>query len=87
MLPRTAALSVSAARRCRLSMLPVARSSAAGPRPPCWTRRSPPGAAGCWATVRSWNAASFRVLEKLGFERSHSTWDEHGEIVWNVREL
>jgi RimJ/RimL family protein N-acetyltransferase len=40
-----------------------------------------------WATVRSWNAASFRVLEKLGFERSHSTWDEHGEIVWNVREL
>ena len=40
-----------------------------------------------WATVRSWNVASFRVLEKLGFERRHSTWDERGEIAWNVREL
>jgi RimJ/RimL family protein N-acetyltransferase len=40
-----------------------------------------------WATVRTWNAASFRVLEKLGFERRHSTWDERGEIVWNVRDL
>jgi RimJ/RimL family protein N-acetyltransferase len=40
-----------------------------------------------WATVRSWNVASFRVLEKLGFERRHSTWDDGGEIVWNVREL
>jgi RimJ/RimL family protein N-acetyltransferase len=40
-----------------------------------------------WATVRTWNAASFRVLEKLGFERRHSTWDEGGELVWNVREL
>lgn len=40
-----------------------------------------------WATVRSWNAPSFRVLEKLGFERRHSTWDDGGELVWNVREL
>jgi RimJ/RimL family protein N-acetyltransferase len=40
-----------------------------------------------WSTVRIWNNASFRVLEKLGFERHHSTWDERGEIVWNVREL
>lgn len=40
-----------------------------------------------WSTVRAWNAASFRVLEKLGFERHHSTWDEDGEIVWSVREL
>jgi RimJ/RimL family protein N-acetyltransferase len=40
-----------------------------------------------WSTVRPPNAASFRVLEKLGFERHHSTWDEGGELVWNVREL
>jgi RimJ/RimL family protein N-acetyltransferase len=40
-----------------------------------------------WATVRSWNTASFRVLEKLRFERRHSTWDDHGELVWNTREL
>ncbi|WP_205093789.1 GNAT family N-acetyltransferase [Thalassobacillus pellis] len=40
-----------------------------------------------WSTVRSWNAASFRVLEKIGFRRDHSTWDERGEIVWNVRDL
>ena len=40
-----------------------------------------------WATVRAWNVASFRVLEKIGFERHHSTWDDAGEIVWNVREL
>ena len=40
-----------------------------------------------WATVRSWNTPSFRVLAKLGFERRHSTWDDGGEIVWNVREL
>lgn len=41
-----------------------------------------------WATVRSWNTASFRVLEKLSFERHHSTWDDDfGELVWNTREL
>ncbi len=40
-----------------------------------------------WSTVGAWNAASFRVLEKIGFERHHSTWDERGEIVWNVRDL
>jgi RimJ/RimL family protein N-acetyltransferase len=40
-----------------------------------------------WSTVGAWNAASFRVLEKLGFERHHSTWNESGEIVWSVREL
>jgi RimJ/RimL family protein N-acetyltransferase len=40
-----------------------------------------------WATVGAWNAASFRVLEKLGFERHHSTWGDNGEVVWNIREL
>ncbi|WP_054706564.1 GNAT family N-acetyltransferase [Bacillus sp. JCM 19041] len=40
-----------------------------------------------WSTVRSWNHASFRVLEKLGFSRDHSAWDDKGEIVWNIRDL
>ncbi|PPA69526.1 GNAT family N-acetyltransferase [Jeotgalibacillus proteolyticus] len=41
-----------------------------------------------WATVGSWNRASFRVLEKIGFTRQHSTWKDDGEeIVWNMREL
>jgi RimJ/RimL family protein N-acetyltransferase len=35
-----------------------------------------------WSTVRSWNAPSFRVLDKLGFRRDHSTTDAHGELVW-----
>jgi hypothetical protein len=50
----------------------------------------PPIAAGrrrLWATVRSWNAAYFRVLEKLSFERRHSTWDDAGELIWNTRQL
>lgn len=40
-----------------------------------------------WSTVRAWNIASFRVLEKIRFKRHHSTWDERGELVWNVRDL
>ena len=41
-----------------------------------------------WATVGSWNIASFRVLEKIGFIRHHSTWKEDGEeVVWNMRDL
>jgi RimJ/RimL family protein N-acetyltransferase len=40
-----------------------------------------------WATVRTWNAASFRVLDKLGFERDHVTADERGDIVWLTRTL
>ena len=39
-----------------------------------------------WSTVRSWNAPSFRVLDKLGFRRHHSTTDTHGELVWLLRE-
>jgi RimJ/RimL family protein N-acetyltransferase len=39
-----------------------------------------------WATVRSWNAPSFRVLEKIGFQRDHSITDERGELVYMVRE-
>lgn len=40
-----------------------------------------------WSTVRAGNVASLRVLAKLGFQRRHSTWDERGEVVWNVRDL
>jgi RimJ/RimL family protein N-acetyltransferase len=40
-----------------------------------------------WSTVRAWNTPSFRVLDKLGFRRDHSTSDERGEIVWSVLEL
>ncbi|MGW5364902.1 GNAT family N-acetyltransferase [Actinopolymorpha pittospori] len=40
-----------------------------------------------WATVGSWNAPSFRVLEKLGFERSHVTTNDRGDVVWLTRAL
>jgi RimJ/RimL family protein N-acetyltransferase len=40
-----------------------------------------------WATVAPWNAPSFRVLEKLGFRRDRSDWDDRGEFVWNVLDL
>jgi len=39
-----------------------------------------------WATVRAWNAPSFRVLEKIGFRRDHTVVDEHGELVYLVRD-
>jgi RimJ/RimL family protein N-acetyltransferase len=37
-----------------------------------------------WATVRSWNTPSFRVLDKLGFRRDHTSSDTDGELVWMV---
>jgi RimJ/RimL family protein N-acetyltransferase len=39
-----------------------------------------------WATVRTWNSASFRVLDKLGFRRDHVVSDERGELVYLVRQ-
>jgi len=39
-----------------------------------------------WATVRSWNAPSLRVLDKLGFRRDHTVNDEQGELVYMVRD-
>ncbi len=39
-----------------------------------------------WATVRTWNAPSLRVLEKLGFRRDRVTADDAGELLWLVRE-
>ena len=42
-----------------------------------------------WATVREWNAPSFRVLEKLGFEHSGRVTEdsERGDSIWMTRTL
>ncbi len=40
-----------------------------------------------WATVGSWNTASFRVLENLSFHRDRVTADDKGELVYLVRDL
>ncbi|MCX4882290.1 MULTISPECIES: GNAT family N-acetyltransferase [unclassified Streptomyces] len=40
-----------------------------------------------WSTVRPWNAPSFRVLEKLGFQRDHVSAEDSGEVVWLTRSL
>lgn len=42
-----------------------------------------------WATVREWNTASFRVLEKLGFyDSGRVTPDpDRGASIWMTREL
>lgn len=40
-----------------------------------------------WATVGAWNTPSFRVLEKLGFERDHVSTEDSGEVVWLTRTL
>ena len=39
-----------------------------------------------WATIGSWNAASLRVAEKVGFRRDHSTMKGEEEVVWMVCE-
>jgi RimJ/RimL family protein N-acetyltransferase len=40
-----------------------------------------------WPTVGTWNTPSFRVLEKLGFERHHVSTDDRGEFVRHMRTL
>ncbi|MGJ5893681.1 N-acetyltransferase [Streptomyces sp. V2] len=40
-----------------------------------------------WSTVRPWNTPSFRVLEKLAFERHHVSTDDRGDLVWLTRTL
>jgi RimJ/RimL family protein N-acetyltransferase len=40
-----------------------------------------------WSTVRPWNAASLRVLEKIGFRWDHTTADDLGDVVHLVRDL
>ena len=40
-----------------------------------------------WSTVRPWNAASLRVLEKVGFRRDHIATDDDGDVVYLVRDL
>lgn len=37
------------------------------------------------STVRSSNVPSFRVLEKIGFQRDHSMFDDRGELIYLVR--
>ena len=37
-----------------------------------------------WATVRTWNLASLRVLEKLGFRNDHNTTEDGREVAWLV---
>jgi RimJ/RimL family protein N-acetyltransferase len=42
-----------------------------------------------WSTVGGWNAASLRVLDKLGFHRDHvdPDHDGRGEVIWLTRAL
>ena len=40
-----------------------------------------------WSTVRPWNTASLRVLEKIGFRWDHTTTDDLGDVVYLVRDL
>lgn len=41
-----------------------------------------------WATVRDWNAPSFRVLTKVGFTATdRTTIDDFGTVLWWAREL
>ncbi|MEC3918609.1 GNAT family N-acetyltransferase [Nocardia sp. CDC160] len=42
-----------------------------------------------WATVREWNTASFRVLEKLDFYNSGRVTPDsaRGDSIWMTREL
>jgi RimJ/RimL family protein N-acetyltransferase len=40
-----------------------------------------------WATVRSRNAPSLRVLEKHGFDVHHTWTDDRGELVYLVRTM
>ena len=40
-----------------------------------------------WSTVGTWNTASLRVLEKVGFHRDHIVLGDNGEIVYMVRDL
>jgi RimJ/RimL family protein N-acetyltransferase len=35
-----------------------------------------------WSTVRAWNVPSLRVLEKNGFVRDSSRFDEDGELIY-----
>jgi RimJ/RimL family protein N-acetyltransferase len=40
-----------------------------------------------WATVRTWNQSSFRVLTKVGFAADRITADEFGPLAWWTRTL
>jgi RimJ/RimL family protein N-acetyltransferase len=41
-----------------------------------------------WSTVGAWNQPSLRVLDKLGFQRSHETIDDRGRpLIYLVRQV
>ncbi len=40
-----------------------------------------------WSTVRPWNAASLRVLQKTGFRHDRTGMDERGDVLYLVRDL
>jgi RimJ/RimL family protein N-acetyltransferase len=40
-----------------------------------------------WSTVRPGNTASLRVLVKIGFRWDHIATDDHGEVVYLVRDI
>ncbi|WP_225752743.1 GNAT family N-acetyltransferase [Actinotalea sp. Marseille-Q4924] len=42
------------------------------------------GRARLWATIRSWNAPSLRVAEKLGFRPHRVETDADGDVIWHV---
>ncbi len=54
---------------------------------PSWTLPAATGRHRLWSTVRPANAASLRVLEKIGFRRDHVTTDDRGDVVYLVRDL
>ena len=39
-----------------------------------------------WSTVGAWNEPSLRVLDKLGFQRHHESINDHGPVLWLVRQ-
>ena len=40
-----------------------------------------------WSTVRPWNTASLRVLEKTGFHLDRTIADDQGDVMYMVRDL
>jgi RimJ/RimL family protein N-acetyltransferase len=76
-------VSVARARRCRCRTHGYATEATAAI---VETARAT-GRRRLWSTVRSWNTPSFRMLEKLGFRRDHTTTDDRGDVVWNVLDL
>jgi len=39
-----------------------------------------------WATVRTWNTPSYRVLTKIGFQPDHTMRDDQGHLIYMARD-